>query len=895
MTRFLPGPVMLLLRSMGTTPGLSVLVAAVIALGAFLGTAAPGWIDHAQSASIRSSLQALPPTTRDISGTNAGVPAASDGEADPWAFPMSQLADIRARFKPALADVLDGPRILATLVQTASLADVPRPINLVEITTMPGIEDLVDIVDGTAPTGDTTNGFEVMVSVAASEALEWPVGERRTLAYHAGEQEVVVTGTFTAKDPNDHTWDSIANGLEATTQMMPDGGSLVAGTLLAASSALPAFAPYSGDDGQTRIWFPMRLEDVTLGNGADVAAAIRNATSLSAPITPASDVIANPDIALTSAAPDAIDESLRRGASLLGIIAVIAVGPVTLAFIVIALAARMIGLRRAPSIRLMQARGASFGFLSAMLAVEGLVVGIVGAVAGTLLARLWPGASGGDGLLVSAVAAVAPALLLPIAAHLAAASTARADLGQAPTASRRRRLAVELTAVAIAGILTFLLLQRGSGVSGLDPLLLVVPIAVGLVAAILALRVLPVVLALFERTGSRSAALVPLLGPARARRDAVVRAAPVLAVVLGISAAISGVAVSATTVTGVGVNARLESGADIRANTAHVNDETWETVRSLPGVEAATMLYGRMQSEIRAGGQKHRLLVFVVDVNELREVQSDAPASALPLPAELTEVTDGVVPVLASRRVSAELAGAEEITVGGTEVRLAATGPAQLPFGNADRWIMVDRAFAADLLRVDGGRKIVLIRAADSADDAKVTEVADRVATVLGPGAVVQTADAVERARLTDPVSVAMRSALVLSLGLSAMLLIVAVTITLLLGASARVHLLGILRGLGASRGTRLPLVAWEVAPALLGALPFAALAGVVSTWILSRTLDLRDAVTGADQPTLDPGWPWQAAVIGGYLLVAVVAVVVGAAAARTSAATVVRRGDEEG
>ncbi|WP_417556559.1 hypothetical protein [Microbacterium sp.] len=106
--------------------------------------------------------------------------------------------------------------------------------------------------------------------------------------------------------------------------------------------------------------------------------------------------------------------------------------------------------------------------------------------------------------------------------------------------------------------------------------------------------------------------------------------------------------------------------------------------------------------------------------------------------------------------------------------------------------------------------------------------------------------------------------------------------------------MLAILRTLGSARRTAGRLVTWEVAPALLLALPFGVGAGVATAMLVIPQLDLRGFVGGSAQPPVSLGGLWTLAAVVGFALVAAFSVAVAAGlASRLDSADAIRAGDE--
>ena len=148
----------------------------------------------------------------------------------------------------------------------------------------------------------------------------------------------------------------------------------------------------------------------------------------------------------------------------------------------------------------------------------------------------------------------------------------------------------------------------------------------------------------------------------------------------------------------------------------------------------------------------------------------------------------------------------------------------------------------------------------------------------------------------TDPAFAALHTALNAAIAIVAALLALAVLQTLALGSSTRARLLALLRAVGYPRRGELPLVAWEVGPALAVALPAGVASGLAMSWLVVGGLDLRGFTGGASAPALSFGAGGLAVAVLGFVLVAALAVLLATAAAmRLRSADAIRLADGEG
>jgi putative ABC transport system permease protein len=385
--------------------------------------------------------------------------------------------------------------------------------------------------------------------------------------------------------------------------------------------------------------------------------------------------------------------------------------------------------------------------------------------------------------------------------------------------------------------------------------------------------------------------LVALVGPARARRDPSVRVAPVLAVVVGVAIAIFSVAFSATVEAGIRVAARSAAGADLRVAAPYLAPDQLDALASLDGVSAIAPVSAGQQLDGSTGWKELSVTVYVIDVAAMRAVQTD-PEAAMPLPDALLTGDGGTVPVVASDDLIAVI-GSNPLTLGSTKVDVVGAAPASSPLGSTRLWVAVDRAFADRLKVADASPAVALIGLTPGADAARVAAEAREIA---GPTGSASTPASLAAIRLEDPALVGLQFSLLAAIGVVAALLGLAIGMTLVLAAPARGRLLALLAAVGYRRSRELALVLWEVAPAVVVALPAGAAVGLVLPAIVLPAVDLTGFVGGAAQPAVRLGGVLPLLVVLGFLLVAAVAVLIAAVVARrVTAAGTLRSIDEEG
>jgi putative ABC transport system permease protein len=891
-------------RAASTHPALSLFAMLIVALTAFAGAVAPGLLQQLQDRSLRYALAGTSPGERDFTSTSRGVPVTGGGRDDDglppelaavWGYPLRQLTDVRDDMDPLVRHVLGAARIAVEFdpSEAVRVSEHPTPRSQVLLRYDPQLDDRVTWVEGREPDVNADGVTEFGLTAEAAEAMGWALDEHRMLTRSGNAlQEVVLTGIYRVDDPADPDWDHapLAVHFSRVQRALEDPLNIAVG--FTAPADLPTAEAYP-DDVSTSIWFPLKIDAVRADDARPLIAALRLFTAAPVDVALTRHSFFSPGFSFRSSAAITMSQTLVRVEAMSAVVALIASGPLAVAIVVLSLTSRMLALRRRVSLQLAEARGASLRLRATLLAVEGAVIGVVGAVAGGA-----PGALLGDGrgpvvAAVPVLVALTPAIALPVLGLLLARRRARADLGAEAGPARRRRLLVELAVVALAAITAVLVLTHALArdASAPDPLLTALPLLLAAVGCVLTLRLVPAALALIERGVPARRGLVALVGPARARRDPAVRVAPVLAVVVGVAIAVFSVAFSATVESGIRVAARAAAGADLRVSAPYLNQGQLDALASLDGVAATAPIYADEQRDAETSSRELTVTVYVIDVAELRRVQSD-PASAIDLPDALRAPAGDAVPVVASADL-ARLVGSDTMQVREQAVDIVATAPAQTPLGSARTWVAVDRSLADRLVLTPFSPSVVLLDLKPGADAAAVVAQARDIA---GGDSAASTPETLASVRLEDPALRGLQFALVAAVAVVAALLALAIGMTLVLGAAARGRLLALLAAVGFRRSRELGLILWEVAPAVVVALPIGAAVGLALPWIVLPALDLTGFVGGAGQPAVQLGGPLPALVVLAFLGVAAVAVLIAAAVARrVTTARTLRSIDDEG
>ncbi|WP_454044514.1 FtsX-like permease family protein [Cellulosimicrobium sp. Marseille-Q8652] len=930
-------------RQFAAHRAVSVALAVVVLLVAFVVTAWPRAVAATNTAQVEHVLSGSTPLQRDVIAVSQSLPdlgpadpvgstALDAGSEELWGAFVQGLDTLRDAQPEPLRTALGEPgftvedeardlpeipgndvrfpsgalKVDPRLAEHATLVagDWPGPVEAPAPVSGQDGTAVVD-ADGTVHVSGR-QVLDVVVSAGAAEVLGWSVGDVHELDPLTS---VRLTGTFEAVDPDDDYWQH--NPYSATPQVVDDinlGRSARTAMYLDAATADEAFLL----DATTRVWFPVTGAGVEADEVAVLLAQLRGFTATPHPVVEDGSFVLTPSSEMTSVLSSLLAQQRASAA----ILAVVAVGPLGVTLAVLLLGARLVVSRRRASLALLRARGGSGAQLRGLMGAEGLALGLPAAAVGAVAAVLAvPAAAGGGavgpGTFVAALLVAAlPAVLFALTTSPAGLRDARTDLG---TTRGRWRVLVEVLVVVLAAVSVVLLLQRGvvvgpvvdpgSGAgpdavagaepgtgTGVDPLLAAAPLLLALATCVVVLRVYPLPVRALERAFRPRRDLVPFLGAARAVRDPAGGAVPALALVVGVAVALFSGVLYSTVRSGVETLAWGTVGADLRVSGPIMDDEVVERLRAVDGVAEVATVTDAGELPLRAGVSGERVTVLAVDTDELAAVQAEVPG-AHALPDGLGTPGDRL-PVVVSGALSIP-AGAQDVTlVASTPADvdvLATSGP--VPGLSAQRaFVVVDRDLASEALDVTFRPRVALLALDDGADTAAVRAA---VSDVL-PRSALASPHEISSEALGSPAAEGMNRAFVVAIVLSGLLCAAAVVMTLMIGAPARDRLVAVLRTLGLERrGTR-GLVAWEIGPWALAALVVGALLGLAVPALVLAAVDLTPFTGGDAQPSLAVDPALLGLVVGGFVVVVVAAVAASSALSRrTNLAAELRIGEE--
>ncbi|MFI0410002.1 CRISPR-associated protein Cas5 [Actinomadura sp. 3N508] len=714
--------------------------------------------------------------------------------------------------------------------------------------------------------------LRVMVAKTFADRLGYKVGDRIAAAGGTPAEpalRVQITGLYEPVNAADPYWTPRARILHPVRETLGDRDPVEAdaGTALIDGAGYAMAARTPGRHFTFSWRFPVRPGAIGASGARDVAAdmdAFRSAVQGRTGMFPCAVVTALDDRL------DAFAGQLRTAESVLGLVLG---GLVAVAAGVLLLAAGLLGERLRPVLWTMRARGASLRQLAlpacGLTALAAVPSAALGYAAGRLLDAGPPQSSS----IYAVAVPVAAVLTVPVVVVLrerdagAGSSGRRDDL--VSTRPSRRRFVLDALLVALAVIAAVLLRQRGER-AGTDPLIAAVPVLLGAALAVLVLRVYPYLLRAAGPFLRRRRGAVAFIGIARASRQTLVGALPL--VVLLLAATVAGFA--ATVETGLRTGQEraswAEVGADGRIEAGPMDEATLARVRAVPGVTGAVRV--RVITEVTTQSNTAPLTVVGVDLAAYRKLAPGVPGIPGGAPAALASP-------LAARTMAP---GPATLSRAGMDpIRVQSPGviehfPGQSP-GSA--FVVVPYQAVAGAT----GFPSQVFLSGDDIDAKKLGAAA--------PGRGVHLRQDVLRTMTDVPMVTVVRDTFRDGSLIGGAFGLLAVLLVLVVGARARSRTVAHLRALGLARRQSRRLALVEIAPVLLCAVGAGWVLGLLLPEITGPVVDLRPYTGGHAVTAHVPSLPALLGLLGALLLAAAAAVTVDRAFdARPG--TVLRTGD---
>ncbi|MFG2480979.1 FtsX-like permease family protein [Streptomyces fagopyri] len=837
-----------------SAPGASLFLALLVVVTACLAAAFPRALERYEDAGLRHAVEQASPSRSVVSlSAPAPLPSLSQDRREQALRPAalkslydSILGTVRRPFVPDPSQSSYG--VTTTVNQVVPDPWLPRPDALpaqVALVAPAGLAGHARLSEGRLPRASgtvttTTPEVEAAVTTDTAAILHIKVGSVLHIpGAGRGPLAVRVTGIVAPREPDGAYWatDPLLRTpvLKRISPADPYAAQYWLGAVLLPPEAAPALL---GTEGRPyRYWrlapSPDALHHRDLGALQSALASLVSGPGLHQVSTVTGSV---------TDADTGLDDVLASYAHLFSgvsaLIAVAAFGSGTVAVVVLAMAAGLSADRRRTELALLRARGASLPGVTARLLAETAVIAVPAGALGLAVA-VWalPGARALPPVLAALAVTVVACAALPLRAagahRLVRGSAVRQDVTSVRPS--RRRTVAELTLVTVAaGALVTLRREGTSGGSG-NQLISAAPVLVGVIAALLLVRLYPLPLRGMAGPAGRLRGVVSHLSLARAGRSSASAVLPLLALLTALTTASFGGSVLAgigeardhSALLAVRADARLESAID------PLPTGLTDRVRGVSGVRDVAAV----SVDYRARPNDGRQTVPVVGVDPgdyagltrrtglgafpeavLKKGHGDLRAGAV-LPAV---ASPGVAHTYGSAPFPIDMVDGSSVTVRITAVRDIT--PAVL----GTDFLVVDRAG----LSATAVKPTTLLVTGPEADGRALREAAgDSVSVRLR---------AEERARYVDsPLQTGVARLYTAAVAAGAGYAVLALLLSLLRAAPERIALLARLRTMGLTRPQGRRLLVLESLPQAV----LAAVGGVLTGWaaihLLSPGMDL--------------------------------------------------------
>ncbi|MFG3166740.1 ABC transporter permease [Streptomyces sp. NPDC048200] len=712
----------------------------------------------------------------------------------------------------------------------------------------------------TDPVTATTSEVEAAVTTETARTLHIKVGsvihvpglERAPLA-------VRITGIVAPREPDGAYWMSTPLIREPSLIQLPsDGGTYWIGALLLAPDAGPVLLGTPGKP--ERYW---QVAPDTSGPTAHDVAGLASAVAAleSGPglarirerVDPLTDATTDLDEVLSSFT------ELRSGIAPL--VAVAAFGAGTVAAVVVLMASGLAAERRRGELALLRARGGSLpGVLGRLLAETAVVAVPAGALGLGAALLAVPHARLSSAVAAALAVTVLACVALPVRAAFAHRAV-RVHGGREDIASvrpSRRRTVAELTVLVLATAAVAALRRGGtdeagsSGGSG-DQLVALAPVLVGVIAALVLVRLYPFPLRRLAGPAGRLRGVVAPLSLARAGRTSASTALPLLALLTALTTAAFGGSVLAGVHTARDHAALLATGADARIESTHALPTALAgRIRDSRGVREAVPVSIAYRAQARRGSGTAGETAALVGVEPGPYGQLSRELDLGGFPARTLRATGpggdsngsgkAVVPAIASPSLAARFGTApfsvqleddSKVTVRIAAVRDVTPAVTDLDFLVVDREALTRRAARPTALLLTGGHL----------DGAALRRAA-------GGGVDVRLRAEVRTAYVHSPLQSGAERIYTAAVAAGAGYAVLALLLALVRAAPERSALLARLRTMGLTRAQGRRLLVLESLPQALLAAVGGALTGWAAIRLLAPGLDLTAiAVAGRPAP----------------------------------------------
>jgi putative ABC transport system permease protein len=723
------------------------------------------------------------------------------------------------------------------------------------------------------------NAIACTVSTATAARYGLHPGSRLVLVASSGPITLAITGVVAPRDSPFTFWQN-GGGLTPLYNTPLDGTPYWSGAVFADPGQEQTVQAVFGPSSLSVTWtVPLNTGRLTASQARPVYNTLNQVTQTFPALGPLSGGAGV--VSVSSPLTGHLATFLTTQAEVDTALALLFVSLIVAGAAVIAVAARMVTVRRGAELTLVRARGGSIAQLSAQLLRGTVVVVLPAAVLGAGLAFAVESraASSALGWSLAALVLVAglagPPVIAAVRHRRPGPPTSAAQITAAGEAAPRRfgarRWVAEGTAcaAAIAGLVV--LRTQGLPAPGqTDLILAATPVLVAVPVVLVVLRLYPLAVRALLALAARAQGATGFVALAQASRTTLTGILPVFAVVLALSVAACAGMVRDAVGRGENAAAWAATGADVLIQNRpgsvppppydHVTAADVDRIAAVPGVRQTAAVWSTSWSG--PGGQA--VTVLGVDPARYAALTATTPFPSFPASklgpaaasgrAEAPATTMTVIPVLASPAAAAFLgrAAPERLTArqsGLGPVRIRVTGvlastPAQ-PGGGA--WVIMPLRTLPGAAGRPGPENLLV--AGPGIDNRKLAAV---VNTVL-PEADIVTRSSVLSSLADAPLAKSAELLMLLTILAAAGLGLGTVMMGLALGAAQRRRTLARMTTMGLDRPIGLAVT--EAMPAIVAA----AVAGLVCALALPRlvgpALDLA-VFTGSGTPVaIQPGW----------------------------------------
>lgn len=553
--------------------------------------------------------------------------------------PPEAGARVEESLAPSLRQLLQSPRH-AVVTREAVMEALPKQPayspSYISTVGLPDLSSLVDVVEGELPEpghrwvtlplnlAETYDGprrvpvVEVVISREAAEAMDVPVGAFVDLVpsrYSPNPPEVPallqVSGTYEPATPERSPLDDVDNARRPAISTLPEF-TLVRAAGLAADEQTVLEAPWAADP-ELRFTF----EAKQLPTAAEAEAVVDDARRLA--VQPWPPVVESAASASVTGLGELADSFLAEREASNTLVALLLASLAAAAFALLLAAAAVLEARRREVTDVLRARGAGSARLGVTRAGEGTLVVLPGLLAAAALVPVTP----------LAVRDLAPALVAAAVCVLLLTLAQVAPWRRLPERLRLpARDALQIVAVVLALGLGVVLWQREQ-LDATDPLLLALPVLLGIASAVLVVRAVQLLTVVVRGPAGRGRSLVPLVGASQAAATSRHVMLPVVALVLAIGSGLLASAVDDTVRSGAERAGWAEVGADARISQAELDETARRRIAAVDGVEAVAAVHTPLGLLDTPGGSK-QVTVLGVDPRALAEVTGRGPDPITP-------------------------------------------------------------------------------------------------------------------------------------------------------------------------------------------------------------------------------------------------------------------------